>query len=181
MRAELEDSFTRLASAELPRLRRFAYGICGDWHRADDMVQLALKRMYLRWPRIHTAADPGAYARTVVARVAISETRRPWWRRERISDAVPEVAAADDVAVAVDRMDIAQALSGLAPKQRAVVVLRFLEDRSVDEVAEILGIAPGTVKRQSHDAIAHLRRRLHVTDHAQAAPGVSEPQKERDA
>jgi DNA-directed RNA polymerase specialized sigma24 family protein len=57
MRAELEDSFREFAAAELPRLRRFAYAVCGDWHRTDDLVQGALERMYTAWPRAHTAGD----------------------------------------------------------------------------------------------------------------------------
>ncbi|RAW18628.1 RNA polymerase sigma factor [Phytoactinopolyspora halophila] len=175
MREELKESFTELVAAELTRLRRFAYGICGEWQRADDVVQAALERLYVAWPRVHDAHDPGAYARTVVARQAIDETRRPWRRWERTRDSVPERAArpdaADAVAGAADRLDLAQALRGLSAKQRAIVVLRFVEDRPVGEVAQILRIAPGTVKRQSHDALTRLRQTL--TSNDDAGPGES--------
>jgi len=164
MRAELERSFREFAAAELPRLRRFAYAVSGDWHRADDLVQGALERMYVAWPRASAANDPGAYLRTVLSRLAISESRRPWRRRELVADRVPDADVADAVPGLVDRLDLAQALAGLTVKQRAVVVLRYLEDRPVAEVAEILGIAEGTVKRQCHDGVRHLRRLLDVDE-----------------
>lgn len=159
MNAELREGFVAMAAAELAGLRRFAYAMCADWHRADDLVQGALERMYTAWPRMHDIADPGAYARTVLARLAISESRRPW-RRERATPTLPDVATPDGSTGIAERLDLARALDGLTIKQRAVVVLRYVEDRSVAEVAEILGIAPGTVKRQSHDALGHLRIRL---------------------
>jgi DNA-directed RNA polymerase specialized sigma24 family protein len=81
MRDELSRSFAALAASELLGLRRFAYALCGDWHHADDLVQGALERMFVTWPRVHAVADPGAHLRTVLARLAISESRRPW-RRE---------------------------------------------------------------------------------------------------
>lgn len=155
--------FAELASTELPGLRRFAYALVGDWHRADDVVQTALERMYVKWPRLRDVADPGAYLRTVAARCAASESRRSWFRRERIVAVMPDQAISDGAAQAADRLDLVQALAGLSVKQRAIVVLRFVEDRSVADVAYILGIAPGTVKRQSHDALETLRQRL-VTD-----------------
>ena len=160
MRAELEESVLTVARAELPRLRRLAYAMCGDWHRADDLVQEALERVYAAWPRAHTATDPGAYLRTTLVRRMFSEARRPWRRREHSRDELPESSAGDHAGGVVHRLDLAGALAGLTVKQRAVVVLRYLEDRPVDEVATILGIAAGTVKRQSHDALARLRRDL---------------------
>jgi RNA polymerase sigma-70 factor (sigma-E family) len=159
MRAELTASFVEMAAGQLPRLRRFAYAVCGDSHRADDLVQGALERMYVAWPRIHDVADPGAYVRTVLVRLAVRDTRRRW-SRELATAAPPEQAAPNHAARSVDRLDLGQALAGLTPKQRAVLVLRFLEDRPVAEVAAILGIAEGTVKRQTHDALRQLRKQL---------------------
>lgn len=174
MRAELDESFAALAAAELAGLRRFGYAVCGDWARADDLVQATFERMYRKWPRIHDVSNPGAYARTVLSRLAISETRRSWWRRERVTDDLPDEPVGDRAHEAVDRVDLAHALSGLTVKQRAVVVLRFVEDRPVAEVAEILGIAPGTVKRQCHDATAHLRRQLDVRETVGPEPSHAE-------
>jgi RNA polymerase sigma-70 factor (sigma-E family) len=159
MRDEQRRAFVDFAGAELPGLRRFAYGLAGEWHRADDLVQSALERMYVAWPRL-SISNAGAYARTVVVRCAVNETRRSWWKRERLTDDLPPTTNDDHALALADRLDLASALAGLTVKQRAVVVLRYVEDRSIDEVAEILGIAPGTVKRQSHDAVDQLRRRL---------------------
>lgn len=157
MRADLEESFVTLARRELPSLRRLAYAMCGDWHRADDLVQEALERVYAARLRAHAATDPGAYLRTTLVRRVFSEARRPWRRREHTREELPEVPAGDHAEGIAARLDLAGALAGLTTKQRAVVTLRFVEDRSVAEVAEILGVGRGTVKRQTHDALALLR------------------------
>jgi RNA polymerase sigma-70 factor (sigma-E family) len=161
MNADREAQFRAMAAAELAPLRRFARSLTRDPHRADDLVQGALERMYVAWPRVHQVADPGAYLRTVVVRLAISESRRPW-RRERSTEVLPDSGStcSDGTDGAPLRLDLTRALATLSIKQRAVVVLRYVEDRSVTEVAEVLGIAPGTVKRQSADAVAKLRRVL---------------------
>ena len=153
-------SFAQMAAGELAGLRRFAYAVCGDGTRADDLVQSALERMYVAWPRAHRADNVGAYARTVLVRLAIDESRRPAARREHLVERSPEQARADHATSSADRLDLAAALDGLTAKQKAIVVLRYLEDRPVAEVADILGIAQGTVKRQCHDALAHLRDAL---------------------
>ena len=106
------------------------------------------------------ADDVGAYCRTVLSRLAIDDSRRSWFRRERTVQDVPSRESADLAAAAADRVDLAAALSDLTTKQRAIVVLRYLEDRPVSQVAAVLGISEGTVKRQSHDALAHLRQVL---------------------
>lgn len=160
MREELRASFAAAAASELPGLRRFAYAVCGDAHRADDLVQRALERVYVAWPRASRSDDVGAYCRTVLSRLAIDDSRRSWFRRERSVGSLPEGSLPDLTAVSADRLDLASALSGLTRKQRAVVVLRYLEDRPVAQVADVLGISEGTVKRQCHDAIAHLRLAL---------------------
>ncbi len=160
MRDELRRSFAEAAAAELPGLRRFAYAVSGDAHRADDLVQRALERVYVAWPRASRADDVGAYCRTVLSRLAIDDSRRSWFRRERTVQDVPSRESADLAAAAADRVDLAAALSDLTTKQRAIVVLRYLEDRPVSQVAAVLGISEGTVKRQSHDALAHLRQVL---------------------
>lgn len=169
MRDELRESFTQMAAGQLPDLRRFAYAVCGDRHRGDDLVQGALERMYVVWPRVHDIADPGAYLRTVLVRLAIRDTRRAWWRRERSTAEAPERAGTSHEGETVERLDLADALAGLTAKQRAVVVLRFIEDRPIREVADILGIAEGTVKRQTHDATARLRQHLDGGQHSRPA------------
>ncbi|BCJ53846.1 RNA polymerase sigma24 factor [Actinoplanes sp. NBRC 14428] len=158
MRGELEEAFRAMAATEMAPLRRFARSLTRDPHRADDLVQTALERMYMAWPRTHAVTDPGAYLRTVVVRLAVSESRRPW-RREYSTDALPEQPYETGGASAT-RLDLTRALAVLTVKQRALVVLRYIEDRSVAEVAEVLGVSQGTVKRQCADAVAKLRRVL---------------------
>lgn len=120
---ERQRLFAELVSVELPGLRRFAFALVSDWHRADDITQAALERVYASWPRVRDVADPGAYLRTVAARCAAGESRRSWFRRERTMDTPPDQVIADGTGQAVDRLDLAQALAGPSLKQRAIVVL----------------------------------------------------------
>lgn len=152
-----DEAFCAFAVSQAPALRRLAHGIVGDPHRADDLVQGTLERVYVHWRRIQRADDPAAYTRAILVRLSVSESRRPWRRRERSSEFVPETASPDHVRGTGERLDVARALSALTAKQRAVVVLRYLEDRSVAEVAHVLGVSHGTVKRQASDALRKLR------------------------
>jgi RNA polymerase sigma-70 factor (sigma-E family) len=158
MKQNLQERFQSVAVAELPRLRHFALALTADPHRADDFVQGALERMYVAWPRTHDVGNPGAYLRTILVRLVLNERRRPW-RREHSAAVLPD-AGYDSTAGTDLSLDLNRALAGLTVKQRAIVVLRYIEDRPVKEVADILGIATGTVKRQSADAVARLRRIL---------------------
>ncbi|MGH8894452.1 MAG: SigE family RNA polymerase sigma factor [Actinomycetes bacterium] len=166
-----DEEFAALALGQVTALRRLAYALGGDWHRADDLVQGTLERAYSRSDWVRSADDPSAYLRTILVNLAASEQRRPWRRRERSTDRPPELPAYETDSVRVgERVDLARALAELTAKQRAVVVLRFVEDRSVGEVAVILGIAQGTVKRQTHDAVRRLRRLIPDPDVPQEVP-----------
>ena len=158
-----DSAFTAFAVTAAPGLRRVGYLVCGDWHRADDLVQATLERMYPRWPRLTHVEDPDAYARRVLVRIFLTEDRRLWRRRERPT---AEPAGAGEAPAAgerrlddqvADRLHVRELLASLPPRQRAVVVLRYLEDRSVEEVALLLEVSAGTVKRQCHDALRRLR------------------------
>ncbi|GLY13470.1 SigE family RNA polymerase sigma factor [Kineosporia rhizophila] len=155
MRQDLKDRFQLMALRELPRLRRFALHVCGDVHRADDYVQGTLERMYVAWPRVHEIDHPGAYLRAVLLRHVLNEGRRSW-RREHCVALLPE-RGYDSTPGADLGMDLTRALAGLTTRQRAAVVLRYVEDRPVAEVARIMGTTPGTVKRQCSDGVARLR------------------------
>jgi RNA polymerase sigma-70 factor (sigma-E family) len=139
--------------------RRLAYLLCQDWHRADDLVQNALVRIYLRWERIATATDRDAYARTVLVRIFLSERRTGWARRVVLVDAAPDANATVDPDPA-SAVAVRTALAGLPPRQRAVLVLRYYYDLSVDQTAEALDCSAGTVKSQTSRALAALRRAL---------------------
>ena len=156
-------SFAAMAEAEMAGLRRFAVGLCADPHRADDLVQAALERMYAAWPRLHQLERPDAYARTVLVRLALREQRLHRWRRESATGTLPEPAGEDPTDGSVDRLDLAALMATLTVKQRAVLLLRYVEDRPVAQVAAMLGVGEGTVKRRSHDALALLRQHAATT------------------
>ncbi|MEV8609435.1 SigE family RNA polymerase sigma factor [Amycolatopsis sp. NPDC051373] len=150
-------------------LRATAYLLCGDWHRAEDLTQAALLKLYLAWPRLSRHDSLDAYARKIVLRTFLAENRRSRWKRERLTDAPPDVPTTD--AETEHDMQVRQALAVLAPRQRAVLVLRYFEDLSVDETAAALGCSTGTVKSQAARGLATLRNRLGPHFVAVAVPG----------
>ena len=127
-RAELTD----FVAARRRHVRRIAFAVTGDWHLAEDITQTALTKLYVAWPRVCGSAD--AYARTIIVRSVVDESRRPW-RREvpvAVSPGSVDVAAAS-VADAPD--GLITALQMLSPMQRSAVVLRHWLDLSVEETA----------------------------------------------
>lgn len=149
------DSFEEYVGARRPALLRTAYLLTGDAHDAEDLVQVALVKAVPHWARI--ADDPEPYVRKILARESVSRWRRRRWR-EVHTDRVPETAAATPADVPTDdRVALQQALARLAPRQRAVIVLRYYEDLTEVETARVLGISVGTVKSQARDALARLR------------------------
>ena len=149
-----EASFTAWATARQHALMRTAYLLTGDWQRAEDLLQDALTKVALRWGRLENG-QPEAYARTILTRDNIS-----WWRRrgrEVIVEVPPEPQAKNDTIASERRMLVTEALKHLTDKQRAILVLRFYEDQSVPQTAQTLGISEGTVKSQTHAALARLR------------------------
>jgi RNA polymerase sigma-70 factor (sigma-E family) len=145
------------------RVRRSAYLLCGDWHRADDLAQTAFVRLHRRWNAVRDPEAVDAYLRKTLVRIMIDETRRPW-RRERFVAEAPEPDArgsnsghADEV---VTRHALVDALRRVPPRQRAVLVLRFLEGLDVAATAAALGCREGTVKSQCSAGLATLRTLL---------------------
>ncbi len=157
MKVDAEQEYSAYVAARSTGLIRFAFLVCGDWHRAEDAVQTALTKLYLAWPRLHDRGAVDAYARRVVLRVLIDERRLGWFRRERSTQAPPDRADEDPVATTGDRMALLAALSRLPPRQRAVLVLRFWEDQSIEQVSGLLGCSEGTVKSQSTRGLQTLR------------------------
>ncbi len=153
--------FTAFAAASFPALRRTAFLMVADWHLAEDVVQAALIGMYRQWDRIEQSYGPGPYARRAVVNAAISELRRPH-RRENLTGEPPERPTTDQTALVVASLDrrVAEALRALPPRQRAVVVLRYVEDLDVVRTADLLGVSEGTVKSQAARGLATLRRHL---------------------
>jgi RNA polymerase sigma-70 factor (sigma-E family) len=137
-------------------LRRTAYLLSGNWHAAEDLVQTTFVKLYLAWPRIR-AEGADAYARRVLVRTYLAE------RRLRRSSEIPLAEPPDRAAPEEDPtigIDVRRALAGLPRRQRAVVVLRYWEDLSTAETADLLGVATGTVKSQAARAVAALRDRV---------------------
>lgn len=150
--------FTDFVEGRRQQLRGFAYGLCGDWHRADDLVQTALVKLYLAWPRVRRDGREEAYVRRILVNAHIDEGRRPW-RREVASPELPERAATSGPSYA-DRSALVAALQELPPMQRSVVLLRHWLGLSVAETAAELGIGEGTVKSHTHRALAALEASL---------------------
>jgi RNA polymerase sigma-70 factor (sigma-E family) len=163
MRRRDEVDFTEFATAAVRRLRRTAYLMCGDWHRAEDAAQDALVRVYKVWGRLDHQAGLNAYAHKAVVSVVLDQAKRPW-RREHVVDEPVERPLADTVGTIDNRLLVIQALAELPPRQRACVVLRHYTDLSLEETATVLGIGVGTVKSQSSRGLATLRELLNRPD-----------------
>jgi len=161
-----EAGFRSWAEHRRASLRRTAYLICGDWHLADDAVQDTLTSIYTRWRRIASGGRVEAYARRVLVNALVDVRRRPW-RRERVTETLPEredLGQRCDLDRPLDRQVLVEALGMLAAGQRAVLVLRFWEDLPVDQVADLLGVSPGTVKSQTSRALDRMRTVLGAED-----------------
>ena len=143
-----------------PRLVRTAYAVSGDLGVAEDAVQTALAKAYRSWRRISKLESPEAYVRRMAVNEVLSNRRTAHVRREVVRAELPDApgTARDDGALAHDEMW--RAVSSLPPRQRAVLVLRYYEDLSEQQIADTLGCRPGTVKSQASAALASLRMRL---------------------
>jgi RNA polymerase sigma-70 factor (sigma-E family) len=151
--AEEFDAYVR---SRTPALMRSAYLLTGDQHLAEDLVQSALISTHRAWDRLHRDGHPDAYTRKVMYHLQVS-----WWRRRRVAEALtgelperPHHGATDDAAA---RLTLRAALLRLTPRQRAVLVLRYFEDRTEVQTAELLGITVGAVKSQTFRALERLR------------------------
>jgi RNA polymerase sigma-70 factor (sigma-E family) len=154
-RAERDREFAAYVAARSPQLLRTAYLLCGDRHRAEDLVQVTLTKLYVAWERVEKRDALDAYARQAMVRASGDESRRPWRRRE--------VPSGDDRA-AVGGSAVFDELRRLPPRQRAAVVLRYWNDLSVEETATLMGCSANAVKTHAARGLAKLRVAL-------AAPG----------
>lgn len=160
-----ESSFQAYVLARTPVLSRIAFLLTGDVHTAEDLVQETLLRVVAKWRRIAAAGDPDPYVRKVLYHLHVS-----WWRqhRQRIvphAD-VPDRASPDPSAELARNLALRAALAKLPPRQRAVVVLRYFEDLTEAQTAEVLGCRVGTVKSHTRDALARLRAHAPEFTHA---------------
>lgn len=153
-----EAQFSAYATARRARLFRTACLLCGDPHRAEDIVQDALARLYANWDRVSRVGNVEGYVRRILVNSHYSDRRRPW-RRESASTSL-DLPPLEPGMAPEDADVIWAAIRSLPPGQRKVIVLRHIWDRSVEETAADLGISPGTVKTQTRDALAALRQAL---------------------
>jgi RNA polymerase sigma-70 factor (sigma-E family) len=155
-KAGRDAEFTEFVVARRVQLYRTAYLLCGDPHRAEDIVQQALAKLYTSWRRARRADSVEAYARRSVLNAFLDDGARGWRRREVVTEPDRDRTAAAGLSVE-DADALWSALRELAPGQRRVVVLRHYWGLSVEETAADLGISPGTVKSQTSAALARLR------------------------
>ena len=160
-RRAYDEEFVAYYSARAAQLRSTAYLLCGDWHLAEDLTQVAFTKLYRAWPRIERHDTIDQYARQVLLRTFLDERRRPW-RRENPTppeDAVLDVTA-PEVLGSEDREVLRNALQQVPKRRRAVLILRFWADLSVEQVAETLGCTTGTVKSHTSRGLGDLRDAL---------------------
>jgi RNA polymerase sigma-70 factor (sigma-E family) len=166
-------AFVRTSRADL--LRTACLLTAGDTHLAEDLVQTALARLYVAWPRVLRTGTAVAYVRRIIINAHIDETRRPRWRREQ---SVPELPDLPDLTASGPGFTgvetaggevIRSALAALPAGMRAVIVLRHWLDLSVDESADLLGCSSGTVKSQTAKGLARMRELL-LADAAPVSP-----------
>lgn len=153
--------FVRARRVEL--LRSACLLTAGDTHRAEDLVQTALARLYVAWPRVRRSGTQAAYAWRIIVNAHLDEVRQPRWRRERYVPDPPDSAGpapAGELPDGVDGDQIRTALAALPPRMRAAIVLRHWLDLSVEETASLLNCSQGTVKSQTAKALARLRELL---------------------
>jgi RNA polymerase sigma-70 factor (sigma-E family) len=149
-----EDEFVQFAEAVAPRLRRTAFLLCGDWHTAEDLAQTTLTRVFASWRRIRDADAVNAYAMRTLLNSYLAESRKKRLS-ELLTSRLPERPV--DPPSPELRMAVLAALDMLPPRARAVVILRYWADQSVDQTAALLNCTPGNVKRQSARALDKLR------------------------
>jgi RNA polymerase sigma-70 factor (sigma-E family) len=160
------EEFVEFAEAMSPRLRRTAFLLCGDWHTAEDLAQTTLEKVFVSWRRIRRHDAVRAYATRTLVNTYLAYKRLKH-TGELLTGWFPEpLVQAPEVE---ERLLVLDALASLPPRSRAVVVLRYWEDLSVEQVADALGCSTGNVKTLSARALDKLRV---VLGEATAEPGL---------
>ena len=162
-------TFEEFVATRSPAFLRLAYGLTRNHAHAEDLLQTALARTWPAWKRI--SGDPEPYVRRVLV-----NTHNSWWRRrwngEHATDEMPETVTGHPQSTVDDRDEVWRALARLPKRQRAVLVLRFFEDLSEAQIAETLGMSPGTVESYAAKGLAQLRDDPSLLTVPAAPPGV---------
>jgi RNA polymerase sigma-70 factor (sigma-E family) len=163
-----DEDFRDFVAARSAGLLRTAYLLQGDRASAEDLLQSALAKAYRHWSRVRRAGDPAAYVRTIMV-----NERRSWWRRtagrEVLDGRLPERPAPDEAAGLAERDAVWRAVLTLPPRTRAVLVLRYWEDLSEAEIADVLGCSVGTVKSQASRGLRRLQTVIAPEGHSLSA------------
>jgi RNA polymerase sigma-70 factor (sigma-E family) len=150
------EAFSDFASARSGSLFRLAYLLMGDYQLAQDLVQESLTKTYVAWHRLREVQNADAYTRRVIVTTSISWRRRRSFR-ERPTETVPDRGVPDAASFLPEQTDLWVAVRGLPPRQRTAVVLRYCEDLSEAQTAELMGCSVGSVKKQVSVALGKLR------------------------
>ncbi|QNE16957.1 SigE family RNA polymerase sigma factor [Kribbella qitaiheensis] len=154
--SERDAAFEAYFAARSGAMRGTAYLLCGDWHRAEDLVQQTFTKIYLAWHRIDRREAMDNYTRQALVRTFLSERRRGWFRFESVGAEAADRPAPGS-GLADERMVLLAALMKVPPRQRAVLVLRYWEDASVEQAAALLDCSEGNVKSQAARGLQTLR------------------------
>lgn len=154
--------FADYMSARQPSLLRTAYLLTGDRHAAEDLVQTAFAKLYLSWDKVQRRELVDGYVRRILVNENNSLWRRAWKRHEYSTDELPERSAKTNGPDSGDSSALWQFVQTLPRKQRAVIVLRYYEELTEAETAEVLNVSVGTVKSQASRALASMRERMHT-------------------
>lgn len=166
------EQFESLLNNRLPALYRYALTLTGSPYDAEDLVQEAMCRTALAWPRVRRKDAPEGYIRTVMVRIMVNRWRRP--RRERLVAEPPELPAPDHDFDRVDGDGIDLVLARLPPRMRAVLVLRYVDQLNNQEIADVLGCSVATVKSQASRALAKLRAAVNADSRPAGDPTADE-------
>lgn len=151
--------FSEFVAVSSARLFRTAYLVLGDHQLAQDLLQESLVKTYVAWPRLRDQSRAEAYARRTIVTTSVSWRRRRSFH-ERPVDLVPDPGVPDDTDRVAAQDELWSQLHGLPPGQRAAVALRYCEDLSEAQTAQLMGCSVGTVKRQASMGISKLRSRM---------------------
>jgi RNA polymerase sigma-70 factor (sigma-E family) len=151
------EEFAEFAETASPQLRRMAFLLCGNWHTAEDLVQTTLAKVFVSWHAIRRRDAVRAYAARTLVNTYLAD-KRCKHNAEILTDRLPERPV--EPHAPETRMVVLGVLATLPPRARAVVVLRYWEDLSVEQVADVLGCSPGNVKSLAAGALGRLRAML---------------------
>lgn len=154
-----DEEFVEFAQAAVSRLRDSAFLMCRDWHLAQDLTQTTLAKVYANWRRVRQADDPYAYSRKILLRCVIDHQRR----RSSRELALPAIPDRGEEHPAELRMTLLDAVASLPVRDRAIIVLRYWDDLSVETTAEVVGVSTAVVKTQSMRSLGRLRELLGET------------------